>query len=120
VDGAARALALSPLMRVSPAGGRDSVARRIVVENAGLFRADPGRLVPTLPPAVDRLSAVVAPTLVISGATDPSETAAIADRIARDVRGARRLTLPSCGHVASMDCPESLNAALARFLGAPL
>jgi hypothetical protein len=32
------------------------------------------------------------PVLAISGATDPSETSAIADRIVRDVRGARFVT----------------------------
>jgi len=120
VDGAARELARSSFMRVSSAGGRDTLAQRIVVENAGLFRADPRRLAPALPAAIDRLSALVGPVLVITGADDPSESSAIADRIVRDVRGARRQVLPACGHLASMDCPASLTTALADFLAARL
>jgi pimeloyl-ACP methyl ester carboxylesterase len=56
------------------------------------------------------------PVLVLSGAEDPVVPPANGARYAAAIPGARQLVLPGCAHLAEMDAPEAVCAALEPFL----
>jgi pimeloyl-ACP methyl ester carboxylesterase len=68
------------------------------------------------PPAVGRLGAIRAPTLVLVGERDLPDFQRMAERLERDVPGARRATVAGAGHMANMEAPEAVNKSLAGFL----
>lgn len=68
------------------------------------------------PPAIERLGTIGVPTLVIVGERDMPDFHAIADRITREVPGARKIILPSVGHIVSMEAPERFNQIVLGFL----
>jgi 3-oxoadipate enol-lactonase len=68
------------------------------------------------PPAVGRLGAIRAPTLVLVGDRDLPDFQRMAERLERDIPGARRATVAGAGHMANMESPETVNKSLAEFL----
>jgi pimeloyl-ACP methyl ester carboxylesterase len=68
------------------------------------------------PPAVGRLGAIRAPTLVLVGERDLPDFQRMAERLERDIPGARRATVAGAGHMANMEAPEAVNKSLAGFL----
>jgi pimeloyl-ACP methyl ester carboxylesterase len=68
------------------------------------------------PPALGRLGAIRAPTLVLVGSRDLPDFQRMSERLERDVPGARRATIAGAGHMANMEAPEAVNKALAGFL----
>jgi pimeloyl-ACP methyl ester carboxylesterase len=66
-----------------------------------------------VPPAAERLSELQAPALVVSGGRDLAYNGAIADKLAAEIRGATELRLPSVGHMANLEAPSAVNAAIA-------
>lgn len=60
-----------------------------------------------------RLRGLSVPTLVIAGSRD--FMAGAADRIARDIPGAKLVALRDCGHFAYLECPEQARAAIDAF-----
>jgi len=75
---------------------------------------DPGRGLE--PPAMERLAAIRAPTLVVLGEHDLPDFHAIADALHRQLPGARKAVLPGTGHMANMEAPEEFNEVVLRFL----
>lgn len=71
-----------------------------------------------LPPARGRLREVRVPTLLINGLADVRGIQQLADVIAAEVPGVRRLDLPDTAHTPPMERPAEVNAALAGFLAA--
>ena len=99
------------------AGGDDVVSSRGVMENArpeGVAAALRGMAVRN--DSRDLLGDITAPTLVIVGEHDaispPDEMKAIADGIP----GAEFLVVEGAGHMAPLEKPEPVNAAIAAFL----
>ena len=74
-----------------------------------------GRLIFDRPNALDELAQVQAPALVIAGGEDrarpPEES-----RIMAELLQAELVEIPECGHTATLERPEAVNAALLRFL----
>jgi pimeloyl-ACP methyl ester carboxylesterase len=68
------------------------------------------------PPAVGRLGAIRAPTLVVVGELDLPDFQRMAERLEREIPGARRATIAGAGHMANMEAPETVNKALGAFL----
>jgi 3-oxoadipate enol-lactonase len=68
------------------------------------------------PPALERLGTIRAPTLVLVGERDLPDFHRMAERLERDVPGARRATIAGAGHMANMEAPEAVNRSLAEFL----
>jgi pimeloyl-ACP methyl ester carboxylesterase len=68
------------------------------------------------PPAVDRLSEIRVPTLVIYGDQDVSDIAAAADKLAADIPGARQVVLRGTAHVPNMEQPAEFNRLVLDFL----
>lgn len=64
-----------------------------------------------------RLGEIAAPTLVVVGKEDVSDMHAIADRIAAEVRGARRATIAGAAHVPSLERPAEFDELVLGFLG---
>jgi len=62
------------------------------------------------------LADVQVPTLVIVGAEDVLTPPAESEAMAAAIRGARLELVPRAGHLANLEQPDALNAALARFL----
>jgi pimeloyl-ACP methyl ester carboxylesterase len=66
-------------------------------------------------PAPD-LSAVTAPTLVAVGEHDKPDFRAIAERLAREIPGARLEVIPGAGHLAPLERPDETAALVRSFL----
>lgn len=70
----------------------------------------------TRPDARPGLAAIACPTLVISGAEDRRVPPPLQAEIAAGVPGAELLAIPRCGHVAPLERPDAVTAALRRWL----
>lgn len=116
VDAAAAAMAAMPAMGLVSASERRVFVRQLFVDNAALFRQDTRRLVRASPPAIDQLERLGAPLLVLVGDSDLTYAPKVADLLVERVRGARRITLQRCGHLAPVDCPEQVVHAVEEFL----
>jgi 3-oxoadipate enol-lactonase len=65
----------------------------------------------------ERLGEIKAPTLVLTGEEDRPDIQAIADRLAREIPGARRAAIANTAHVPSMERPEAFDQLVLGFLG---
>ena len=68
------------------------------------------------PPAINRLSSIVAPTLVIVGDLDIPGIIEIADLIVKDVKGAQKITIKGAAHLVNMEKPVEFNQAVISFI----
>ena len=62
------------------------------------------------------LGAVRAPTIVVSGAEDPSSPPERGEELAAGIRGASIVVLPDAAHLAPLERPAAVADALTRFL----
>jgi 3-oxoadipate enol-lactonase len=67
------------------------------------------------PAARDRLEALAMPVLVIDGALDLPYNHAIADELVRRIPHARLLRVADAGHMANLERPELVTAAIERL-----
>jgi pimeloyl-ACP methyl ester carboxylesterase len=68
-------------------------------------------------PAVDRLSEINAPTLVIWGDLDQPGILKVADKLAEGIPGAKKTLIAGTAHVPNMERPEEFNRIVLDFLG---
>jgi pimeloyl-ACP methyl ester carboxylesterase len=66
--------------------------------------------------AETRLGELAVPTLVVVGSEDLDDIAAVADKLAADIPGARLVTIDGAGHLPSLERPDELNRLLLDFL----
>jgi 3-oxoadipate enol-lactonase len=71
---------------------------------------------PLDPPASKRLGEIRAPTLVITGDEDVDDIHRIADRLAREIRGSVRVTIPAAAHLPNLERPEEFDRIVLAFL----
>ena len=64
----------------------------------------------------DALTSITCPTLVLAGEKDTSAPAAMMERMAARIPGARFAVLPGAGHLANLEQPDAFNTQLADFL----
>nr|WP_255220142.1 alpha/beta fold hydrolase [Burkholderia glumae] len=64
------------------------------------------------------LAAIAVPTLVLTGDSDAIAPPAHAREMADAIPGAKLVIVPECGHNATLECPEAVNAALLAWLTA--
>jgi pimeloyl-ACP methyl ester carboxylesterase len=69
------------------------------------------------PPAMARLAEVRAPTLIAVGDLDIDHKLAIADRLATEIPGARKIVFRGAAHMLTMEQPGQFNRAVLDFLG---
>ena len=68
------------------------------------------------PPALERLSEVAAPTLVLVGAQDLDAIRDTAARLTAGLPQARQLTWPDVAHLPSLERPDDFLRLLRRWL----
>jgi 3-oxoadipate enol-lactonase len=66
----------------------------------------------------DRLGEIAAPTLVIVGEHDRETPLSYAEALANGIPGAVLRIAPGAGHIANVEAPEAVNAALRAHLDA--
>ncbi len=64
------------------------------------------------------LRGIACPTLVLCGRQDAITPLTFHEEIAAGIRGARLVVLENCGHLATLEKPDEVNAALRAWLGA--
>jgi pimeloyl-ACP methyl ester carboxylesterase len=64
----------------------------------------------------DALAGIGVPTLAIAGELDPAAPAAVMEKMAARIPGARYVLLPRAGHLANLEQPAAFNAAVLEFL----
>jgi pimeloyl-ACP methyl ester carboxylesterase len=64
----------------------------------------------------ERAGEVRAPTLLVVGEEDQPDMHAIAERLEREIAGARRATIPGTAHVPSMERPQEFDELVLPFL----
>jgi 3-oxoadipate enol-lactonase len=67
------------------------------------------------PPAATRLEQLAIPTLVVDGELDLDYNHAIADQLVARIPSAQLLRLPDVGHMASLEAPDTITAAIAAL-----
>ena len=63
------------------------------------------------------LREIACPTLVLCGRQDAITPLTFHEEIAAGIRGARLVVLEDCGHLATLEKPDEVNAALRAWLG---
>jgi len=71
---------------------------------------------PLAPPAIGRLGEIHAPTLVVVGGDDTFNVRKLADTLASEVAGARKVVMAGLTHVPNMERPDEFNQAALDFL----
>ena len=66
----------------------------------------------------ERLGDVTAPTLVLVGEEDVPDIHQIADRLEREIPGARRASIADTAHVPSMERPREFDELVLGFIDA--
>jgi 3-oxoadipate enol-lactonase len=64
----------------------------------------------------DRLGEISVPTLVLAGELDVPDIHLLADRLEREIPGARRATIEGAAHVPSMERPDEFDRLVLGFL----
>ncbi len=68
------------------------------------------------PPAAGRLSEIHVPTLVIVGSEDVEFILAIADKLEKDIAGAKKVVISHTAHHLNMEKPQEFNRVVIDFL----
>jgi len=117
LTGAAEILAGTPVFSAPPE--RAELARRMVLDNARLFRQDPTMARAMSPPAISRLAEVTMPVLVMVGTDDGVDIHRAADTLASTIPGARRMDVPGAGHLIPLWAPTVFLSSLLDFFDRP-
>ncbi|HWS71442.1 MAG TPA: alpha/beta fold hydrolase [Thermoanaerobaculia bacterium] len=89
---------------------------RMLIDNQSLFTGGASFLQTPEPPALARLGAIIAPTLVVVGEYDHPDIRAIASLLARSIENAREVVISGAGHMANLDQADAFNAVVLDFL----
>jgi len=65
---------------------------------------------------LDKLAAIVVPTLCLAGELDRTAPPAVLEKMASRIAGAEYVCLPGVGHLANIEQPAPFNAAVLKFL----
>jgi len=68
------------------------------------------------PPAAGRLSEIHVPTLIIVGGEDVEIILSIANKLERDIAGAKKVVIPGTAHHLNMEKPQEFNRVVIDFL----
>ena len=69
------------------------------------------------PPESERLGELKVPTLVVTGEQDVGDIHEIADRLGREIAGARRATIANTAHLPNLEQPDEFDRIVLGFLG---
>lgn len=68
------------------------------------------------PPAIQRLSEIEVPTLIIGGGLDMSDFHAVAEILTKNIKNAKRILIPEAGHMVNMEKSQEFNHVVLDFL----
>jgi len=103
----------------APARERENVAQALsdmIADYSGSFWIEENRERFLRPRAIERLTEVRAPTLVVVGQRDIDDFQRIATQLARDIPRARLARIPRAGHMCNMERPAEFNTIVLDFL----
>lgn len=75
-----------------------------------------GQRLPVEPPPIEQLGKMTAPTLIIVGAEDLPDVAAVAGVLAAGIANARQVTLADTAHLPNVEKPAAFNQLVLDFL----
>jgi pimeloyl-ACP methyl ester carboxylesterase len=102
---------------VRPGSDAHALLRRMLLDNfKALSALRPGFLKYPDTPTAERLADVKVPTLVIIGSRDGANLLNIAETLASQVPGARKVVIPGASHHPPVETPKEFNRALLDFL----
>jgi pimeloyl-ACP methyl ester carboxylesterase len=104
----------------APLGTEDDVGRRIreiAFDNLHEITMDESGDTRLVPPAIDRLEDIEAPTLVLPADHDPPWHLRICEVLAARIPHARLVEIPDTDHVVNMRKPAEFNRVVLEFLG---
>ncbi len=90
--------------------------RQMVLDNAIAHQNEHPEPRTLTPSAVGRLAEIKVPTLVIVGDIDESVILPMADKMATDIPGAKKVVFPGVAHMVNMEKPKEFNQILLDFL----
>ena len=90
--------------------------REILSEYSFVWVLAPAPKQELIPAAYGRLPEIRVPTLLIVGADDHFQLHKSADKLAQDIPGARRVTIPETHHMPNIEKPEEFNRIILAFL----
>jgi pimeloyl-ACP methyl ester carboxylesterase len=103
---------------VRPGSDAHTLLRRMLLDNFKALPAlRPGFLKYPDTPTAERLADIRVPTLVLIGSRDGRNLLNIADTLASNIRGARKVTIDGSSHHPPIEKPKEFNRALLDFLG---
>jgi pimeloyl-ACP methyl ester carboxylesterase len=68
------------------------------------------------PPAIENISKIKLPLLIIDGDKDIPYIGKACSFIQQNVAGSKRITIPGTGHMLNMEAPEAFNKTVLDFL----
>lgn len=99
--------------------GRDDlriIVRRMAHDTGAMAFARQQAAIMSRPDSRPTLSDIVCPTLVIVGEEDTLTPPELAQEIADGIGDAKLEVIPECGHLATLEQPEAVTAAIQSFL----
>lgn len=108
---------MTPVANIESVNAR---IRQIVAGWSGIQFSNPKiwSFTRTPPPAIRRLDEIHVPTLAIVGEKDDPNMHAIADTLAQDILGTKKIVIAGCGHLLNLERPDTLNKLIMDFLSA--
>ena len=90
--------------------------RQLVLDNGREWLSNPLLAKRLTPPAAKRLAEIRVPTLVVIGDRDVPDMQKVADQLATEVKGARKVVVPGAGHIVNLEKPAEFDRAVLGFL----
>jgi pimeloyl-ACP methyl ester carboxylesterase len=104
---------------LAPAMESPTVAQKlrpIAVDNSRVWLINPLFSRPLFPPAIQRLSELRVPTLLIMGDRDLADIQKIVQTLEAGIPGSKKVMIPGAGHLVNMERPEEFNRVVLEFL----
>jgi pimeloyl-ACP methyl ester carboxylesterase len=93
-----------------------TIVRQMVAETGPEAFARGLRAIMSRPDSLPLLSSIRCPTLVLVGEGDKATPPDLAKEIAGGIPDSRLVIVPDCGHLSTIEKPDTVNAALSRWL----
>ena len=81
-----------------------------------VFGWDPNLMKAASPPAIERISGINVPALLIAAGNDHPENISVVKKLESEIRGAERVDLVGACHMMNMENPEKFNRVVYEFL----